>query len=392
MTSNVHGGRPPGTRKLWLDWQRGLAVLFMVEVHVLDAWLAPAGAATPWPFGLLAGSWVTPHAVLNMIGGLAAPGFLYMAGLSQALGDAAQERKGIAPNVRRVQALRRAGWLLGVAYGFRIVEYVLGGAWSRPDGWTDLLKVDVLNVIAVGLAVAAVLSIGRPRAAGAALAGLAALGIALATPVVADVLRHYDLPQAGAAADAAARVAPNRLVDVLYAYLWASWPRANFHLFNWAAFLLAGAAVGPLAVGGRRPARFLVLGAAFVALGLAIDRLPDVYAHQSFWHTSPAWFAIRLGCCVGLTGALQLVSDAAERVFAWLSLLGRESLVAYLASTELTYGVLATPVRRALSLPTAIAGMIAMTGLTWALCVGWARLRAWRASRDEAPLAPAGSG
>mgnify|MGYP003512960282 CR=1 FL=1 len=41
----------PPRRKLWLDWQRGLAVLFMIEVHVLDAWLAPdarsggAGAA-----------------------------------------------------------------------------------------------------------------------------------------------------------------------------------------------------------------------------------------------------------------------------------------------------------------------------------------------------------
>jgi uncharacterized membrane protein len=394
MTSNVHGGRPPGTRKLWLDWQRGLAVLFMVEVHVLDAWLAPAGAATPWPFGLLAGSWVTPHAVLNMIGGLAAPGFLYMAGLSQALGDAAQERKGIAPNVRRVQALRRAGWLLGVAYGFRIVEYVLGGAWSRPDGWTDLLKVDVLNVIAVGLAVAAVLSIGRARAAGAALAGLAALGIALATPVVADVLRHYDLPQAGAAADAAARVAPNRLVDVLYAYLWASWPRANFHLFNWVAFLLAGAAMAPLARGRNRP--FVWLGVAAGLYGVAwwADGGPEVYAYQSFWRTSPSWFAMRLAICLALTGALQLVPDAAERPLRWLSLVGRQSLVGYIASVELTYGAavewlswrtLRGSIRKSLSFGGTLAGIVAMIALTWAISAGWERLQAYRKRRAVVP-------
>ena len=169
----------------------------MVEVHVLDAWLAPAAPATPWPFGLFAGTWITPRVVLDMIGGLAAPGFLYMAGLSQALGDAAQERKGLPPAARRNQALRRALWLLGVAYGFRLAEYLLGGAWSRPDGWADLLKVDVLNVIAVGLAAAAVLSVGRPRRVAAALAGLAALAVVLATPVVADVLRHYDLPAGG---------------------------------------------------------------------------------------------------------------------------------------------------------------------------------------------------
>jgi hypothetical protein len=333
-------------------------VLFMIEVHVLDAWLRP-GARDGEVF----------HA-LRFLGGFAAPGFLYMAGLAQALADAALARRGVDGRERRRLAVRRALWLLGVAYGFRLVEFVLGGAFLKLGGMDDVLRVDILNVIAVSLLVSALLAVGR-GSVGPLLAAGAALAVVVLTPLAAE----WSHP-------------PSRLLD----YVHGTWPRANFHLFNWAAFLLAGAAVGPLAVGGRRPARFLVLGAAFVALGLAIDRLPDVYAHQSFWHTSPAWFAIRLGCCVGLTGALQLVSDAAERVFAWLSLLGRESLVAYLASTELTYGVLATPVRTALSLPTAIAGMIAMTGLTWALCVGWARLRAWRASRDEAPLAPEGSG
>ena len=163
MTGPGQPERSARPRKLWLDWQRGLAVLFMVEVHVLDAWLAPAATGTPWPFGILAGSWVTPRAVLDMIGGLAAPSFLYMAGLSQALGDAAQERKGIAGPDRRRQALRRALWLLGVAYGFRLAEFLLGGAWSRPGGWADVLRVDILNVIAVGLALAAVLSVGRGR-------------------------------------------------------------------------------------------------------------------------------------------------------------------------------------------------------------------------------------
>ena len=31
------------TRKHWLDWQRGLAVLFMIEVHILSAWSAQRG-------------------------------------------------------------------------------------------------------------------------------------------------------------------------------------------------------------------------------------------------------------------------------------------------------------------------------------------------------------
>jgi hypothetical protein len=388
-TGPAQPGSTPRTRKLWLDWQRGLAVLFMVEVHVLDAWLSPVATGTPWPFGLLAGSWVTPYALLQMLGGLAAPGFLYMAGLSQALGDAAQERKGVAGPARRRQALGRALWLLGVAYGFRIAEFVLGGAWSRAGGWADIVKVDVLNIIAVGLALAAVLAVGRGRALGAALAGAAALAIVLATPVVADALRHYDISQPSAV-DVFSRVAPNRFVDVLYAYLWASWPRANFHVFNWAAFLLAGAALAPLALGRSRPLAWLGLAAGLYALSWWADRWPAVYAYQSFWRTSPSWFGMRLAICVGLTGLLQLVPDAAERALAWLSLLGRQSLVGYIASVELTYGATVeilswrtrgAPFQKTLSFGTMTTGIVAMVAVTWAISLGWERAQAWRKAR-----------
>jgi hypothetical protein len=376
-------------RKLWLDWQRGLAVLFMIEVHVLDAWLAPAARATPWPAGLSSWLPVSPHGVLLMIGGFAAPGFLYMAGLSQALADAALERKGVAPGARRRVALRRGLWLLGVAYGFRLAEFLLGGAWRRAGGWHDLLKVDVLNVIAVGLLATALLSVGRPRRTGALLAGLAALAVVIATPPVADVLRHLDLPAAGRAADAAARAAPNRLVDVLAAYVYASWPRANFHLFNWVAFLLAGAAVAPLALRENRPAAWLGLGVALFALGWGIDHGPDVYAYQSFWRTSPAWFVMRLGVCLGLTGLLQLVPDAAEGGLGWLSTLGRQSLVGYIASVELTYGALAAPLRQRLGFGATLLAMLVMVGVTWGISIGWGRVQAWRRGRGGSGMRPA---
>lgn len=384
-------------RKLWLDWQRGAAVLFMIEVHVLDAWLAPGARGASWPFGLLAGTAPSPHAVLSMIGGFAAPGFLFMAGLSQALADAAQERKGIAPSERRARALRRALWVLAVAYGFRVAEYLLGGAWQRPGGWTDILKVDVLNVIAVGLALSAVLSVGRPRSVGASLAALATIAIVLATPPIAGALRHFDLPPAGAT-DVLSRQAPGRLADVALAYLYASWPRANFHLFNWAGFLLAGAALAPLALGRARPLAWLALAAALFALGWWADALPDVYAHQDFWRTSPSWFAMRLAVCVGLSGALQLVPDSVERPLAWLASMGRQSLVGYIASVELTYGALVewlswrtagAPLRRSLSFGATVLAIAAMMVVTWAICLAWDRLERGRRPRAAAPPAPA---
>ena len=93
-----------------------------------------------------------------IVGGFAAPSFLFMAGMSQLLADGALERKGVAVADRRARAVRRALWLLGVAYAFRVVEFLLGGAWRVPGGWRTVLRVDVLNVIAVSLLVAALLT------------------------------------------------------------------------------------------------------------------------------------------------------------------------------------------------------------------------------------------
>ncbi|HUL58345.1 MAG TPA: hypothetical protein VLU43_03680 [Anaeromyxobacteraceae bacterium] len=353
----------------------------MVEVHVLNGWLRPDARQ-----GL-------GYAVLNMIGGFAAPGFLYMAGLSQGLADAAQAAKGIPAGERRRLAVRRGFWLLGVAYGFRVAEYLLGYAPALAHGWwgalrqglAGVVKVDVLNVIAVGMIVAALLAVGR-GARGAALAGAAALAVALATPLVAGALGGYDLAPGGGPP---ARVAPGMLADHALSYLWGSWPRAQFSLFNWVAFLLAGAALAPLARGPGRPLVWLGLAAGLYGLGWWADRWPPVYAHQDFWLTSPSWFLMRLGICVAITGLLQLLPELLERPLRWLTLMGRQSLVGYIASVELTYGAAASAFQGALSFRATVWGIVAMIGVTWGVSVGWDRFQAWRKARARAAMPPA---
>ncbi len=316
----------------------------MVEVHTLDAWLSPevrAGAV---------------HDVLRMLGGFAAPSFLFMAGLSQVLGDSALERRGVPLGARRARALRRALWLLGVAYAFRAAEYVLGGMFRVRDGWQDLFRVDILNVIALGLA-ACVLLLGTPRRVHVACGALAALAVALATPLIA-AWRHE----------------PSRLLD----YLYATYPRANFSLFAWAGFLFAGSAVGRLVLDRDRPGMLLGAGAAIFAIGFASDLLPPVYAHQDFWQTSPSWWAMRLGGVVVLTGALQLLPLASDRLLSALRTLGRHSLLGYIASIELTYGFVSTPLHRVLSLGAVLVGIAGMIVVTWALSAVADRIAAAR--------------
>lgn len=348
------------TRKLWLDWQRGLAVLYMVEWHTYDSWRADAVAQ-----GSL-------HEAIQTIGGFAAPSFLFMAGLSQILADAGAERKGVAPGVRCVSAIRRALWLLGVAYAFRIVECILGGAWRMPGGWGTVLRVDVLNVIAVSLLASALLAVGRTARLQTALAAAGACAVALLAPVVAG----WDH-------------APSRLLDYLFT---TDWQRGIFYLFPWAAFVLTGAAFGRLAAQAQRPVLWIGAGLALFAGGWAAERfLPAFYAHQDFWRTSPQWVAMRLGMVVGTSGLLQALPASADRWLSWLRTMGRHSMLGYFLSIELPYGALSSALHKRLTIPQALSAVVVMIAATWAASVAADRYDAWKAARRAAPPAPAPS-
>jgi len=345
------------TRKLWLDWQRGLAVLFMVEWHTYDSWRADAVATGQ------------AHQILATIGGFAAPSFLYMAGISQLLADAALERKGVSIADRRARAVRRAVWLLGVAYLFRIVEFVLGGAFRVPGGWQGILKVDVLNVIAVSLLAAGLLSVGWKARTHVILTAGAACAVALLAPVIAG----WDRPA-------------SRILDYLYA---TDWRRGIFFLFPWAAFALAGSALGRLAKREPKPILWIGIGAALFAGGWLGDRLPPFYAHQDFWVTSPAWLAMRLGIVVAMSGGLQALPDSADRWLSWLRTMGRHSLLGYFVSIELPYGALSSVLHKRLTMAWAIGGVFAMIVATWAISVGADRYDAWKVDRARRAAASA---
>lgn len=418
----------PQPRKHWLDWQRGLAVLFMVEVHILDAWIA-AGARTGHE---------RFYDLLMFLGGLAAPGFLYMAGLSQALADEAHARKGAAPADRRKAAMKRGLWLLGVAYLVRMFSVLVGGIWSPGAGlpyvlgvdvlsvvgfgmllaidtdawdpkpwwkpvaiglglillsfflrgawrwgsWHEVFKVDVLNVLAVGMILSAFLAIGRPRAVGVALTAGVALLVAFATPWIAVKLGYRDQPEflARLAADPGAKLA-----DVPWAYLYGLWPRSQFKLLNWVAFLLAGAAVAPLATGKSRPLVFLAIGGGIFGFAKLIDPLiPLPSSDPTFWWlNAPSWFLMRLGIHVGLTGALMALPELVVPGLRWLSTMGRQSLFVYIVTVELTYGFFANPLRKQLSFQGTVTGIVLMAAAAWAMAVGWERFQRWLRERKK---------
>src|SRR4249920_173867 len=115
---------------------RGLAILVMIECHTFNSFtrndLRDGG----------------PYILTQFIGGMAAPLFLFMAGMTMAFQMESLERRE-PDRLRRWRiSLRRAAYILGIAFTFRFTNWVF--AWPLVD-WHDMLRVDILNCMGVAM-------------------------------------------------------------------------------------------------------------------------------------------------------------------------------------------------------------------------------------------------
>ena len=123
------------SRRGYLDWLRGVAVLIMVEAHLFDAWVRVIDRSQH------------PYQWAMVVGGFSAPLFLFLAGVAMALGAGSRLRKGLtAPETAAIA--RRRGWqILGLAFLFRLQSFIISGG-PFPE---TLLKVDILNVMGLSM-------------------------------------------------------------------------------------------------------------------------------------------------------------------------------------------------------------------------------------------------
>src|SRR4051795_3952663 len=96
------------TRLHYLDWVRGLGAVIMLQGHVFDSFLKndlrPGGAFVYSQF----------------VGGMPPAIFLFLTGITLAFLMDSTERKGLAPGARVRASLRRAGYLVLLAFAFRL--------------------------------------------------------------------------------------------------------------------------------------------------------------------------------------------------------------------------------------------------------------------------------
>jgi uncharacterized membrane protein len=294
-------------RRSYIDVARGVAVLLMIEAHTLDAWTRVRDRGT------------AAYGAGTVLGGFAAPMFLWLAGAGVALAAArAVQSRGRGGAVDAV--CRRGLEIFVLAFLFRLQAFVL-----TPGGpFVTIFRVDILNIMGPAIAIAGLLwGMAASRSARVLMFAAAAAVVAMATPIV----------RASAAVDA--------LPVWLQWYLRPAGDLTTFTLLPWAGFVFAGAAVGVLIAAAGTEASERRLHAALAAAGIVLIAFgswtasrPSIYAASYFWTTSPAWFAIRTGI---LTLALSAIYFAVPSL-AVVERLGRASLFIYWIHVELVYG------------------------------------------------------
>jgi uncharacterized membrane protein len=341
---------------------RGLAVLIMIEAHVIDGWTRAADRATD-PFGYSL-----------ILGGFGAPLFMFLAGVAVPLSAASKLRRmGSARAAAR--AVERRGleiFLLG--FLFRFQSFVLG----HGAPWT-LLIVDVLNIMGPSIMAAAWLWLlfqnDRVRVTGYA---ATAAVVAFVTPAVRD----------------ASWIAP--LPDFLEGYLRPIPELTHFSIFPWAAFVPAGAVVGVLIgrthdVTAERSvnARLLGAGVALAVGAYACSFLPSFTGPSYFWTSSPAFFFLRSGIMAATVGFAYFSERWRPAAWGPLAYMGRSSLFIYWIHVEMVYGLISRPLHRALPLPVSWTafGVFSVFLLGCAFLKDHLRSRVtrWRQSRVAAP-------
>jgi uncharacterized membrane protein len=347
-------------RRTYIDWARGIAVLLMIEAHTMDAWTRPQDK------GSLA------YSVSVVLGGFAAPLFLWLAGVGVALAASRiGERTG--SRARAVEATCQRGLEIFVlAFIFRLQAFIV----SPPSTPLKLFRVDILNVMGPAMAAAALVwAIGSTARRRVWAFTLVATAIAMATPIV--------------------RASP--LVDRLP--IWVQWYMrpagefTTFTMFPWAGFVFAGAAVGILVAQSRDDAaeRRLqigigVAGALLIAGGFAAAAQPTIYRSASFWTSSPTWFAIRTGILMIALSLCYAAKFLRIFVFSWqapLAKMGQASLFIYWIHVELVYGYASWLWRGQLPFWAAVLGFIAFCiamygaiGLRDRVVASWRRISA----------------
>jgi uncharacterized membrane protein len=315
-------------RIAYIDWMRGLACVLMFQTHCYDSWLSPAARKS------------SSLIIWSQLGGtLPAPLFIFLAGVSFALMTEKLREKGIARNAIAKQTVLRGAEIFGLGLLFRVQEFALGYPWSP---WTDLLRVDVLNILGFSMMLMGVLCwvTGDGAVAAARIRTLvgglcSAAVVALVTPPLWTTHRPKFLPW-----PLESYINGVHVFDKPQPWL--------FPLFPWSAFAFAGLAVGFYLFSDfakrKEGLGFVLLGGAGI-LACWVSKVFDssrfrLYAVYDYWHSNPNFVLMRCGILLIILSLVYAWCrwGFAQKGFSPIIQLGNTSLLVYWVHIEFVYG------------------------------------------------------
>jgi uncharacterized membrane protein len=295
------------SRLQFLDWLRGFGAVIMLQGHTYHSLLRDDLRKS------------STFILSDFLGGLPSAVFLFLSGVTLAFLMDSQERRNAPAGARVLASLRRAGYILALAFLVRLQLWLFG--WPGT-AWTDLLRVDVLNCMGVALAVMSIMAVFRTadRVRFCAILGVA---IAAAAPLVSQINWSRMPPLV------TSYIAPDYL---------------SFGFFPWAAFVAFGLSLGSLirVVTHEELERAMqwaaLAGCALIVGSQQLANLPSPYAKSEFWLNSPLMILIKVGVILLLLAFAFLWTKHTADRWSWVRQLGTTSLLVYWVHIELLYG------------------------------------------------------
>jgi uncharacterized membrane protein len=346
---------------------RGLACVLMFQTHCYDSWLGGDARNT----GFLKAS--------IRLGTLPAPLFLFLAGVSFALVTDKLIRKGLTPAEITRKMARRGAEILAFGLLFRLQEFLIAWGWAP---WSDLLRVDVLNIIGLSMILMALTCGMVLFVEGRASRSVQAERSSAVTSNPRGQFRIV-IVSIGVTALIALLTPP---LYTNWRPTWLPWPLESyidgchnlgapqpwlFPLFPWAAFAFAGLAAGFILFSDQARdqvvktlALFAGVGAAAILVARQLDHSSFyLYSTYDYWHTSPNFLMMRIGMLL----VICFVSYAWCRWglgtwgFSPLIQLGQTSLLVYWVHIEFVYGRFSLLPKRAQTIAGASWGLLEIT-------------------------------
>jgi uncharacterized membrane protein len=353
-----------------IDGLRGLVVILMVMHHALDAWVhEPERQGFFWWF-------------LRQLGGVPAPGFMLLAGLSAALVAARERARGNSARERALTGIRRGLYVLGIGFAFRVAMFLIDG--NHWDEWEIIFRVDILNCMGVSLAVVSgACAFARTRRESVALALVLVAATLLPTPFIYG--HKVTIP-----------------TIFLGNYIAGTGWLVLFPLFPWMGVTAMGYAIGEYLADalatGQDSANAILHRALWPLFGMSLLVFStslwigiakiEVFPPYDYFNASPVVMMMRMAEELMLLWFFAWFwrNDPEGRKGWVLQLLGRHSLFVYLVHLEFVYGRAAYLLQRQLSIARTFLGItglvVAFVGVCWAM--EW-----WQARRRVPRRAPA---